>query len=223
MITGSHQLLRYISWLFPALVATNIMPAETRSRSRRQINGPVEKLDLDSENSLPHIPVHLAPDEPPGSTESESGDDSDSHPRGLEGDRGNIALLMFLYVLQGIPLGLAGSIPYLLQSRDVNYKQQAMFSFVYWPFSVKLLWAPIVDSAYFPVFGRRKSWLVPTQYMIGFFMLLLSLYVTGWLGEGESGGPVDVLLLTVMFFMLNFLAATQDIAVDGWALTMLRR
>ena len=26
-----------------------------------------------------------------------------------------------------------------------------------------------------------------------------------------------------MFFFLNFLAATQDIAVDGWALTMLQR
>ncbi len=30
-------------------------------------------------------------------------------------------------------------------------------------------------------------------------------------------------LLTCIFFMLNFLAATQDIAVDGWALTMLSR
>ena len=29
--------------------------------------------------------------------------------------------------------------------------------------------------------------------------------------------------LTCMFFFLNFLAATQDIAVDGWALTMLKR
>ena len=30
-------------------------------------------------------------------------------------------------------------------------------------------------------------------------------------------------ILTAMFFFLNFLAATQDIAVDGWALTMLQR
>ena len=30
-------------------------------------------------------------------------------------------------------------------------------------------------------------------------------------------------MLTVYFFALYFLAATQDIAVDGWALTMLRR
>ena len=31
----------------------------------------------------------------------------------------------------------------------------------------------------------------------------------------------DVASLTAMFFLLNFLAATQDVAVDGWALTML--
>ena len=38
----------------------------------------------------------------------------------------------------------------------------------------------------------------------------------------ESDIP-NVLLLTVVFFSLNFLAATQDIAVDGWALTMLQK
>ncbi|UYV82771.1 SLC33A1 [Cordylochernes scorpioides] len=32
-----------------------------------------------------------------------------------------------------------------------------------------------------------------------------------------------IYMLTSMFFLLNFLAATQDIAVDGWALTMLSR
>lgn len=88
-------------------------------------------------------------------------------------DRNSIAILLFLYVLQGIPLGLAGSIPLLL-AKKVGYKQQAMFSFVYWPYSVKLLWAPIVDAAYFAKIGRRKTWLIPVQYLLGIFMLVLS-------------------------------------------------
>ncbi|XP_063965177.1 acetyl-coenzyme A transporter 1-like [Lytechinus pictus] len=134
-------------------------------------------------------------------------------------DRNSIALLLLLYILQGIPLGLAGSIPLLLQSRSISYKQQAIFSFVYWPFSVKLLWAPIVDSVFFSRIGRRKSWLIPCQYLIGLFMMILSGQVTSLLGD--DGKDPNVLLLTVLFFMLNFLAATQDIAVDGWALTML--
>ena len=88
--------------------------------------------------------------------------------------RRSIALLVFLYVLQGIPLGLAGAMPMLLQTRKVAYKDQATFSLVFWPFSMKLLWAPIVDTAYFSRFGRRKSWLVPVQYLIGIFMIVLS-------------------------------------------------
>ena len=111
-----------------------------------------------------------------------SNDDHKVTHRGLDGDRYNVLLLLFLYILQGIPLGLAGSMPMVLQNKGISYKQQAVFSLVFWPFSLKLLWAPIVDSAYFKSFGRRKTWLVPTQYLIGVFMLILSLV-------GSSGMP----------------------------------
>lgn len=141
----------------------------------------------------------------------------------LRGDRWNIAVLFFLYLLQGIPLGLSAAIPMLLQNRGTSYKEQAEFSFAYWPFSLKLMWAPIVDSWYSQRFGRRKTWLIPTQYLIGIFMLILSAFVDQWLGNSDGGVLPNVGLLTALFFTLNFLAATQDIAVDGWALTMLKR
>ncbi|XP_028918180.1 acetyl-coenzyme A transporter 1 isoform X2 [Ornithorhynchus anatinus] len=143
-------------------------------------------------------------------------------PRGYREELGSILLLLFLYVLQGIPLGLAGSVPFILQGKNVSYTDQAFFSFVFWPFSLKLLWAPLVDAVYFKGFGRRKSWLVPTQYVLGVFMIYLSTQVDLLLG-GEDGRAPDVVALTVTFFMFEFLAATQDIAVDGWALTMLSR
>lgn len=139
----------------------------------------------------------------------------------IRGDRANIALLFFLYLLQGIPIGLTSAIPMLLQNRGASYSQQAEFSFATWPFSLKLLWAPIVDSLFWAKFGRRKSWMIPTQYFIGLFMLMLSSRVDQWLG-GDGSDP-NVPWLTAIFFSLNFLAATQDIAVDGWALTMLKR
>ena len=104
---------------------------------------------------------------------------SDTKPN-LRKDRGNIAVLVFLYVLQGIPLGLAGAMPMLLQARKVAYKDQATFSLVFWPFSMKLLWAPIVDTVYLSSFGRRKTWLVPVQYLIGIFMLVLSTVSNLW-------------------------------------------
>ncbi|KAG8445266.1 hypothetical protein GDO86_010156 [Hymenochirus boettgeri] len=145
-----------------------------------------------------------------------------SAPKGItsKGEIGNVLLLLFLYILQGIPLGLAGSVPLILQSKNVSYRDQAFFSFVFWPFSLKLLWAPLVDSLYIKKFGRRKSWLVPTQYVLGLFMMYLSVKVDDLL-SGEHGP--DILALTVTFFLFEFLAATQDVAVDGWALTMLSR
>lgn len=71
-------------------------------------------------------------------------------------------------------------------------------------------------------FGRRKTWLVPSQVLIAAFMVYLSQNVDEWMGDGESKKP-EMILLTSVFFVLWFLTATQDIAVDGWALTMLQR
>ena len=98
----------------------------------------------------------------------------------------NIALLTFLYLLQGLPLGLNSSLPYILSARKVSYADQGTFSFAFWPFSLKLLWAPLVDSIYVKKFGRRKSWLVPVQYLIGIFMFTFSNYVNDLLEANKS-------------------------------------
>lgn len=65
--------------------------------------------------------------------------------------------------------------------------------------------------------------MIPTQYLIGIFMLILSQHVGNWLGDGQINHMPRVPVITLIFFSLNFLAATQDIAVDGWALSMLKR
>lgn len=52
------------------------------------------------------------------------------------------------------------------------------------------------------------------------FLLFLGMNINNWLVFTEDPNTT---FLTLMFFCLNFLAATQDIAVDGWALTMLRQ
>ena len=43
---------------------------------------------------------------------------------GIAGDERNIAVLLFLYVLQGIPLGLAAAVPLILTNRHVSYREQ---------------------------------------------------------------------------------------------------
>lgn len=56
----------------------------------------------------------------------ENGYPSDNSPSNIKGDEINIAVLLFLYTLQGIPLGLAGAIPMLLQNRGITYTQQVI-------------------------------------------------------------------------------------------------
>lgn len=53
-------------------------------------------------------------------------------------------------------------------------------------------------------------------------MLILSINIDKWLGNEDTKDP-KILLLAIMFFVLFFLTATQDIAVDGWAIGMLKK
>ena len=76
-----------------------------------------------------------------------------------------------------------------------------------------------MDGSSLPFLGRRKSWLIPCQLLIGALLYHLSLRYESFLPTATNSG--DISSLTLIFFALYFLAATQDIAVDGWALTML--
>jgi PAT family acetyl-CoA transporter-like MFS transporter 1 len=98
----------------------------------------------------------------------------------------NVVMLIYLYFLQGIPLGLAASMPFMLSSRNVSYADQGKFSFVFWPFSLKLLWAPIVDTIFIKRVGRRKTWLIPVQFFMGIFMISFANIVQSILSDIKS-------------------------------------
>ncbi|VVC28210.1 Major facilitator superfamily domain,Acetyl-coenzyme A transporter 1 [Cinara cedri] len=140
----------------------------------------------------------------------------------LKGDRLNLLLLILLYTIQGVPFGFTvTALPIIMQSKKVvSYEDQALFSLVLWPTNMKLFWAPLVDSIYVQCIGRRKSWLIPVQYLMGAILLFSASYINDWLPEA---GKPNLMVLTFVFFGLNFLAATQNIVIDGWALTMLKK
>lgn len=50
----------------------------------------------------------------------------------------------------------------MLQSK-LSYTQIGLFSMAAYPYSLKLLWSPVVDSVYSARVGRRKSWIIPMQ------------------------------------------------------------
>ena len=124
--------------------------------------------------------------------------------------------------MQGITIHTCVNLTFAAQG--VSASVQGTFSLASWPFSLKLLWAPLVDSIYHGRIGRRKTWIMPMQAAIGLLLLWSASKIDLWLGEGPDPNEsvaVNVGALTMLFFTFFFLAATQDIAVDGLALTIL--
>ncbi|KXL44874.1 hypothetical protein M433DRAFT_67867 [Acidomyces richmondensis BFW] len=138
-----------------------------------------------------------------------------------ERDRRNFLLLVLLYFLQGIPMGLAsGSVPFLLKSH-LSYGQIGVYSLASYPYSLKLLWSPIIDAVWSARIGRRKSWILPIQALSGLGMLWLGSRAQRMMEQAGDNDGAGVWGFTGWWFSLVFMCATQDIAVDGWALTLL--
>jgi PAT family acetyl-CoA transporter-like MFS transporter 1 len=128
--------------------------------------------------------------------------------------KSSICLTLILYILQGMSIGLTDSIPLFLIYYGATWKDRGTFNFTYYPFSLKLLWAPLIDVLYIKQFGRRKSWLVPIQLMTAAILLVLSFYIKSLIITNR------VVILTIVFFFVIFLTATQDICVDGLAISL---
>lgn len=130
-------------------------------------------------------------------------------------DQRNFLLLVLLYFLQGVPMGLAsGSVPFLLKSY-LSYGQLGVFSLASYPYSLKLLWSPIVDAVWSPKVGRRKSWILPIQTISGFGMIWLGNNIDKMMSKAGENDGAGVWGFTMWWFSLVFMCATQDIAVDG--------
>ncbi len=123
-----------------------------------------------------------------------------------------IALLTGLYVMQAIPIYLFGAaIPVILRDQGVSLATIGSLSLLFLPWVLKFLWAPYVDRWSLPFLGRRKGWIVPTQLII-----CGAIVVMAFLDPHQ-----DLFTIFVIACGISFLAATQDIATDGYAVELL--
>ena len=122
--------------------------------------------------------------------------------------------LFLLYVVQGLPYGFFISVlPLFLREAGWSRTAIGFYSLLGLPWILKPLWAPLVDRFSWPVLGRRKSWILPCVTVSAVLALLLAFK------EPETTGSITCLLVIVLG--INFVAATQDIAVDGLAVDIL--
>jgi MFS family permease len=121
-------------------------------------------------------------------------------------------LFTALYLVQGLPFGFfLFTYPLILRAQGLSLTKITFLSVVNLPWLLKFLWAPLVDRYFWPGLGRRTSWILPMQ--LG---LAASLALTGVFAM-ELG--VNGLIMALL--VVNFFAATQDIAVDGLAVDQL--
>jgi MFS transporter, PAT family, beta-lactamase induction signal transducer AmpG len=121
-----------------------------------------------------------------------------------------VAAMLMLGFSSGLPFFLTGNtLGYWMRDEGTTLSAIGFLSWVGLAYSVKFLWAPIIDRVDAPLFGRfgrRRGWMILTQILIA-----IGLAAIGTLGLRAGLASLGVLALVVAFS-----SSTQDIVVDAW-------
>ncbi len=129
-------------------------------------------------------------------------------PRLLEvlGNR-RIAVLLPLGFASGLPLALtSGTLQAWLTVAGVDLRTIGIFALVGLPYTLKFLWAPLMDRFTLPWLGRRRGWMIATQ-----LALVTAIAAMGAIGPGDV-----IWALGIVALMLAFTSASQDIVFDAY-------
>ncbi len=125
-----------------------------------------------------------------------------------------LGLLGSLYLSQGLPFGFfTGALPVLMRKQGYSLESIGLTTMLALPWALKFLWAPLVDRHGWTKIGLRRSWILPLQAITVIALLIIAML--------SDKAAMPVLLGCV--FVINLLAATQDIATDGLAVDILSR
>jgi len=107
----------------------------------------------------------------------------------------------------GLPLMLTLTVLQAwLTQEGVSLATIGMAGLVGLPYSIKFLWAPLVDRYKPLALGRRRSWLLITQIALAASIVFLSMQ--------DPGSNLWRLFVAALF--VTFFSATQDIVVDAY-------
>jgi PAT family beta-lactamase induction signal transducer AmpG len=107
----------------------------------------------------------------------------------------------------GMPLLLTGSVLQAwMTDEGVDLATIGLFTLVGVPYTVKFLWAPVMDRYTLPLLGRRRGWLLAVQ-------VILVLVIIGLGMTNPAASPLTVGLLALL---VTFFSASQDIVIDAY-------
>jgi PAT family beta-lactamase induction signal transducer AmpG len=108
-----------------------------------------------------------------------------------------------LYFAEGLPFGIAYDVwPAFFRVHGVSLREIGLMSLLSLPWTLKLLWAPLVDR-----FGSRQNWITACLFVLGATTLALV--------PQDASDPSW--LMWGLLLLFTTASATQDIAIDAYA------
>jgi len=129
-----------------------------------------------------------------------------------------VLAILVLGFASGLPLALTGqTLQAWLKESGVSLQSIGLFALVGVPYTLKFLWAPLVDRMPLPILtrwlGRRRGWLIFAQALLMAAIVALAF-----------SRPGEALAVTAMFAVgVAFASATQDIVIDAWRVEILEQ
>ena len=119
--------------------------------------------------------------------------------------------MLFLGFSAGLPLLLIFSTLSLwLRDEDISRTTVGFFSWVGITFSIKVLWAPVIDRFPLPwltrALGKRRSWMLLAQIGIA----------SGLIGIALTDPGENIVRVAMLALLVAFSSATQDVAIDAY-------
>ncbi|MEJ8570891.1 AmpG family muropeptide MFS transporter [Microbaculum marinum] len=128
-----------------------------------------------------------------------------------------VLIILFLGFSSGLPLALSGStLAIRMTDVGVDLGTIGLFSLAGLPYTIKFLWAPLVDAIRIPVLsrllGRRRGWLIFSQ-----ILLMAAIVYLGF--TDPVAAPWFVALGALLVAAAS---ATQDIVIDAFRVESLK-
>lgn len=125
--------------------------------------------------------------------------------------RPKVAVMLALGFSSGLPFMLVGNtLGFWLREGGITLATIGFLSWVGLAYSLKFLWAPIIDKVRFPVLGKwlglRRGWMMATQLLVA----------AGLLGMAYLKPEGGIEAFTALAALAAFASATQDIVIDAW-------
>ena len=124
-----------------------------------------------------------------------------------------MAVLLLLGFSSGLPFYLTSkTLQAWMTTAKVDLATIGFFSLVTLPYSLKFVWAPIMDRYIPPFLGRRRGWVLITQVLLFVAIAAMSLH------DPQQG----LRMLAVNAIAIAFFSASQDISLDAYRTDVLQ-